>query len=110
MQDEHGRIHKSVPLSPELLELLDENRQGERSRRESDLDAPLFSGFSDPEKLAETKAALIKAMEAAGMDSAFVYAFEKTGLIVSEENHHLLSERDLAEWEAAVEEYRNLNN
>ena len=33
------------------------------------------------------------------------YAFEKTGLLVTEENQHLLPEKDLAEWEAAIDEY-----
>ena len=32
--------------------------------------------------------------------------FEKTGLFVPEDHQHLLSDRDLAEWEAAVLEYR----
>ncbi|MHB8898102.1 MAG: hypothetical protein ACYC6Y_05095 [Thermoguttaceae bacterium] len=34
-----------------------------------------------------------------------IYAFEKTGLLVTEQNEHLLSEKDLAEWEAAIDEY-----
>ena len=45
-------------------------------------------------------------MKAAGLDPAFIYAFEKTGLLVSEENQHLIPEKDLEEWRSAVEEYR----
>ena len=48
---------------------------------------------------------MVQAMKQAGIHPAYVYAFEKTGLIVSEENQHLLPEKDLAEWEAAIREY-----
>ena len=45
-------------------------------------------------------------MEMAGWDPAYVYAFRKTGLIVTEMNQHLIPTRDLQDWNAAVEEYR----
>ena len=48
---------------------------------------------------------MVEDMKAAGMDPAFIYAFEKTGLLVSEQNQHLISDEDLAEWDAAIEEY-----
>jgi hypothetical protein len=49
---------------------------------------------------------MVEDMKAAGLDPAFIYAFEKTGLLVTEQNQHLIPENDLAEWDAAVEEYR----
>ena len=48
---------------------------------------------------------IAEGMKAAGVDPAFVYAFEKTGLLVTEENQHLIPDADLAEWDAAIEEY-----
>jgi hypothetical protein len=36
-----------------------------------------------------------------------IYAFEKTGLMVSEDNQPLFSDADLAEWYAAVQEFRD---
>jgi hypothetical protein len=45
-------------------------------------------------------------MKAAGLDPALIHAFEKTGLLVTEQNHRLIPENDLAEWDAAIEEYR----
>ena len=45
-------------------------------------------------------------MAKAGLDPAFIHAFEKTGLLVSEENRHLIPEIDLEKWEAAVDEHR----
>jgi hypothetical protein len=46
----------------------------------------------------------------AGMDPAFIYAFEKTdGLLVTEANQHLISEADLDAWQAALDEYEALH-
>ena len=46
-------------------------------------------------------------MKTAGLDPAFIFAFEKTGLLVSEENQHLIPDKDfLEEWRSAVEEFR----
>jgi hypothetical protein len=47
------------------------------------------------------------AMTAAGIDPAFIYAFQKTGLIVASENMDFLTGRDLMVWTAAVDEYRS---
>ena len=33
------------------------------------------------------------------------HAYEKTGRLVTEDNQHLLSDADLDEWQAAIEEY-----
>jgi hypothetical protein len=49
---------------------------------------------------------LVETMKRAGLDPAFVYAFEQTGLLVSTANQHLIPEADLAEWHAAVARYR----
>ena len=48
---------------------------------------------------------MVEGMRAAGLDPGYIYAFEKTGLLVTEQNQHLIPETDLAEWGAAVEEY-----
>ena len=49
---------------------------------------------------------IVEAMKKAETDPAVIYAFEKTGLLVTEANEHLISEVDRAAWEAAVLEYR----
>ena len=49
---------------------------------------------------------LVGDMKKAGLDPAFIFAFEKTGLLVSEENQHLIPEKDLEDWRAAIEEYQ----
>ena len=55
-----------------------------------------------PERL---EAMMVEGMKAAGLDPAFIYAFEQTGLLVTEQNQHLILEKDLAEWGAAIGEY-----
>jgi hypothetical protein len=49
---------------------------------------------------------MVEPMKHARLDPAVIYAFERTGLLVTEANQHLISEVDQAEWEAAVREYR----
>ncbi len=44
-------------------------------------------------------------MTEAGVDSAFIYAYRRTGLIVTTENEHLLAEEDREAWMAALAEY-----
>jgi hypothetical protein len=51
---------------------------------------------------------MVEAMAAAGISPEKVYATGKTGMLPAAENMHLWSEADLAEWNAAIEEYRKL--
>ena len=48
---------------------------------------------------------LVEAMKKAGIHPAVVYALEKTGWVVTEEKKQLLTDKDLADWEAAIAEY-----
>jgi hypothetical protein len=102
--DDEGNIFKSIPFAEDLAEVIEEQRQKfvEQHGREPGPDDSLF--FDMP-PLEHAEHFMVQAMEQAGLHPAFVYAFEKTGLIVTEENQNLLSEKDLAEWEAAIQEY-----
>ena len=51
------------------------------------------------------EAMIVEGMKAAGLDPALVYAFEKTGLLVTGQNRHLIPDADLAGWDAATEEF-----
>ncbi len=48
---------------------------------------------------------IVGAMVKAGIEPEKIYAYRKTGLIVTEENWGLLSEEQQQEWEAAIAEY-----
>jgi hypothetical protein len=49
---------------------------------------------------------MVAQMREIGVDAALIHAFEVTGLLVGEDNRHLISHDDLAEWDRAVAEYR----
>ena len=103
--DEEGNAFKSVPMSDELAQIVEEQRQRfvEQFGREPGPDDHVF--FDAPHQ-EHVEHEMVQAMKEAGIDPAKVYAFEKTGRIVSEDNLHLLSDADLAEWQAAIEEYQ----
>jgi len=105
LEDDEGQFFKSIPLSDELTDLLDAQRRSyvEEHGREPDPDDLLFP---DMPHFEHAEHEMIQAMKAAGIDPAMIYAAEQTGRLVSEDNQHLLSDMELAEWHAAVEEYR----
>ena len=89
----------------ELIEALEEQKQRfvEKFGREPGPDDHLFFDAPPVEHLEHY---LVQAMKQVGVDPAVIFAFEQTGLLVTQENQHLISDRDRAEWEAAVLEYR----
>ena len=54
---------------------------------------------------AEVRSVLVSAMAEVGADPALVYAFQKTGVYVCEENQRCLSKRKLAAWSGEIDEY-----
>jgi predicted glycoside hydrolase/deacetylase ChbG (UPF0249 family) len=105
LADEEGNVSKSVPMSDELAQIVETQRQRfvEQFGREPDPDDHVFFDASHLEHIEHET---VQAMKRAGIDPAKIYAFEKTGRLVTEDNQHLLSDADLAEWQAAIEEYR----
>ena len=104
VEDEDGTVYKSMPMSPDVREALEQLRQEfvATHGREPGPDDLLIPDLPHPEHV---EAMMVEGMKAAGLDPAFIYAFEQTGLLVTEQNLHLISEKDLAEWDAAIEEY-----
>lgn len=102
--DEDGNVFKSIPMPDELGEIVAEQRQRFVAKfgREPEPDENLFFDAPPVERIEHEMA---QAMKEAGIDPAMIHAFEKTGLLVTEENEHLLPDADLAEWEAAIQEY-----
>jgi hypothetical protein len=103
-QDEEGGVYRAMPLSDEMKTILEEQRRRfiEKYGREPGPDDPIF--FDLP-PLEHVEHQVVQAMKAAGLDPAYVHAYEKTGLLVTEQNQHLIPEKDLDEWDAAVREY-----
>ena len=51
------------------------------------------------------RAILVSAMAEVGADPALIYAFQRTGVYVCEENERRLSQSQLAAWNGTVDEY-----
>src|SRR5262245_46676552 len=104
VEDEAGTVFRSTPMTPEVREALEQLRRAfiARHGRAPGPDDLLFPDVPHPEHL---EAMMAQDMKAAGLDPAFIYAFEKTGLLVTEQNQHLISETDLAAWDTAIREY-----
>ncbi len=102
--DDDGNLLKSVPVSDDVAEIIEEQRQKFIEKHGRDF-GPNDELFFDMPPLEHVEHEIVQAMKQAGLDPAVIYAFEKTGLLVTEQNEHLLSEKNLAEWEAAIDEY-----
>ena len=102
--DEDGTILKSFPVSDGLAEIIEEQKRKFQKEHGREI-GPNDKLFFDAPPLEHVEHYMVEAMKQAGLDPAIIYAFEKTGLLVTEENEHLLSENDLAEWQAAIDEY-----
>jgi hypothetical protein len=93
-QNDDGTISKSIPVPDEIADLLDEQRQMfiDQHGREPGPGDPLLFDTPHSEQIEHQ---LTQIMEQAGIDPAIIYAFQKTGMIVSDDNLHLLSDADL---------------
>lgn len=101
-------------MSGEVYQAMQDQRQRfvKKFGHEPGSSDPLFfdPDADTPQEISEEvlRNEMLKALAAAGVDPAVVYACNKTGLLVSEENMHLLGAEDLAEWQQAVEEARQM--
>ena len=104
--DDDSTIFKSIPMTDELAEVIEEQKRKfiEKFGREPESGDNLF--FDMP-PLEHAEHFMVETMKQAGLDPAFIYAFEKTGLLVTEANEHHISDKDRGEWEAAVLEYHD---
>jgi len=105
---------RTIPLSPETRKLLECQLERFRQKfgREPGPGDPIFfdPDADEPQPIDEAviNAEMVSAMQAAGVPPSLIYAWNKTGLLVTEQNRHLIPESDLREWQAAMEEYRQL--
>ncbi len=106
-------VAKSATLPPEVASFLMEivceyeERFGSAPHPEmtiGEVAAKIGQRLPTPEEFLDQS---VQAMKAAGIRPEFIHAFEKTGLLVSEENQHLIDDEALREWQAAVAEYRS---
>ena len=100
--DQNGT--KSIPVSPETLELIKEQQASFRQKfgREPGPNDPIFfdpdADRPQPMNVEAYKEAMIRVMGDAGLPGDLIYAFQKTGRLVSEENQEFLTDAELKEW------------
>lgn len=104
VEDDAGVVGRSVPINDDVAEVMRVQREKFVAwfGREPGPDDPIFFDLPHTEVVEHIMA---EGMRAAGIDPALIYAFEKTGRLVTAENHRLIPERDLDEWDAAIREY-----
>jgi hypothetical protein len=108
---------KAIPIDYTTAEAITEQNRlfREKFGREPGPHDPLFfnpesavAEFLSVESQEETWRALVQAAGESGMDPALVYAMNKTGRIVTEQNMQFLTDADLQEWNDAVDEYHQM--
>lgn len=97
-------IDREFPIPEELIEIISTQRQKfiEKFGRKP---GPGDKMFFDAPPLEHVEHIISQAMKQVGVDPAVIYAFEKTRLIVTNLNQHLLNDADLDEWNAAIDEF-----
>jgi hypothetical protein len=102
-----GTWTRSVPIGPEARAILDAEATEfkelfGRNPRGPDLVFWRLRALSSDDEMDRQMAA---ALDDADMDPGVAYAIKKTGLILTKQNKHLVTGRDLADWNAAIGEY-----
>lgn len=98
---------KKAKITKEVKEILEEQRQKfiKKFGREPQPDDPIF--FDAPPQ-EEVHRQILEAMEKAGTTPELVYAYKKTGRILTEEASKNLSKKELKEWQDAIDDYFEL--
>lgn len=101
-----------APISPEVSAAFKEQREAFHRKfgRDPGPDDPVFfdpdADTPEPLEMDPIRRLVVDAMVQAGTKPEVVYAFSKTGLIVTDMNQDNLSLEQLAEWDAAIAEYQ----
>lgn len=109
------RQYRRVRMSKQMREILEEQKQRFRQKFGRDPrpeDPVIWDEDADeptPASVEDIHQGILSALIAAGSPPEFVYAFDKTGRLVTESNMHLLTPEEYQEWVDAVEEFRRLN-
>jgi hypothetical protein len=107
--------YRRVRMSNEMIQMLEEQKQRFRAKfgRDPRPEDPVIwdENAAEPTPASEDDIhqTILSALTAAGSPPEFVYAFDKTGHLVTESNMHLLTPEEYQEWVDAVEEFRRLN-
>ncbi len=106
VERENGSIGRQIPLDDDLEKMLSQQRQRfvEEHGREPGPEDLLF--FDTSQEEIETQ--MDEALAEAGIQPELIYAYKKTGRMVTELNVQYLTDEELQEWEDAINEYYEL--
>ncbi|HTQ40032.1 MAG TPA: SEC-C domain-containing protein [Pirellulales bacterium] len=97
-----GTIGRSVELSDDVRESLEKLREHQRRAFGREPEGA-FEGAPPFEHIEHWT---VEAMKKGNVDPALIYAYEKTnGLLLNHHNENKLPDCEIAEWEAAIDEY-----
>ena len=105
------RERRSIKMDGETAEALKEQlrRFKKKFGRDPTPEEPIFFDPDHPTprplQVEPTEAMVAQTMRKAGLRPELIYAFEKTGRLVTESNLAALSEEEIKEWEEAIDEY-----
>ena len=109
-REDDGSFTRIVPMAPELAEHLIEtknNFEAIMGRKPHKHDPILLGQFLH--SMYDMERETIHLLKQSGADPAHIYAYQKTdGLLMTEHNLNLLPDNDIAEWQAAIDEYYDL--
>jgi len=103
VKDENGEVFKQIPMSQEMADFF----KRQKERREKQLGRPLRGDDTvfDPNDVIDMHNKMPGYMEKAGIRPELIYAFSKTGFLLTEENRNLMPDSQVQEWEDAIDEY-----
>jgi hypothetical protein len=105
-RDSDGAVGKSIPMSDELREImLDVRDEFKRIFRREPVGDEFVFPIVYVQSSSDWNESLMDLMDRADIDPVIRYATMKTRRIVTSENAKFLSQAELDEWNAAVEEY-----
>lgn len=104
--DEKGQCFRVVPLFEEGRQVLQGQRETfvKKQGREPRPEERVFEDVPHAEYLEHV---MVETMKKAAIRPELIYAYEKTGRIVTEANQRFLTKAQRAEWKAALLEYRS---
>lgn len=106
VRDSDGNVFREIEMTDELRELLQVQRQ-KLIDKQGRPPSPQDRVFDEPTELVEHR--IVETMKAAGIPPAIIYAFEKTGILVSETNQHKIPNADLEKFNAAFDEWHQIH-
>ncbi len=101
VETEDGGIARLVQVPEEVSQALKELRQAYMAQHGCEPER-IFEG-APPLELMEHWT--VEAMKKADVDPALIYAFERTGLLLNDDNVDKLPDTEIAEWKSAIHEY-----